>query len=334
MFWTKRKSVDELTNDFSRTNDIRGFEQGLRRLDPASLPADQREAWHHMWGVAAYRANNHAEAMRRFEQGMVAVPTSGLIAFSLGQEYEYIGDANRAFGIFDRFTYPAVPAAFALAQARYAYLWGEPARGTAYVLPIFETYFKLGIADDHFLYMRGLPFFGQTWAYVAAFGELERDLVRLKQLTTASTAKLTDYDFGWAEIFIAALESGGFRPIVQRLRTRMTAEAKSRGPSGYLAMQAATIQALEIDQVPRSSEIAAVAIAESDFPWLNDVRVAALAALALRSGDTHAFGRHSRAFMAQQPMLLEPDHAFNFRLLEYQEKLKSRYQQGRRRNAG
>ena len=333
MFWTKKKSLDALADEFGRTNDVGKFEAGLQRIDPATLSSDQREEWHHLWGVAAYRADNHKEARRRFQEGMAAVPASGLIAFSLGQEYEYIGDATRAFELFDRFMFPSIPAAYALAQARYAYLWNEFRRGTSYVRPIFDAYFRLGIADDNFLYIRELPFYGQAWAYLAAFGELEHALEPLEQLTAESKTRLADYDFTWQESYIRALASGDFRPLLLDIRTRASAQAKHGMSTGYSRMQEAVIQALEVDAEGGASILSAVKLKGDDFPWLNDVRTAALAALAARRGDPHVSGKYSREFLGQQPMLLEPDHASNFRLLSYQESLKSRYQQGRRRNA-
>lgn len=38
-------------------------------------------------------------------------------------------------------------------------------------------------------------------------------------------------------------------------------------------------------------------------------------------------------FVEHQPYLFEPNHAFDFRLLSYQERLKTGYQENRRRRA-
>jgi tetratricopeptide (TPR) repeat protein len=138
----KRKSVDQLAEEFGRTGDVASLERELRRIEPADLSAAERESWYHMWGIAAFRAGDHGEALRRFEAGLAAIPASGEIAFSLAQEYERAGDIERAFALFDRFVFPAVPAVYALAAARYAYLWNEFTRGTVYVLPIFDAYFE------------------------------------------------------------------------------------------------------------------------------------------------------------------------------------------------
>lgn len=324
VFW-KRKSVDQLAEEFGRTGDVDSLERELRRHEPADLSAEDRESWYHLWGIAAFRAGNHGEALRRFETGLAAIPTSGLIAFSLGQEYERTGDIARAFALFDQFVFPAVPAAYALAAARYAYLWNDFARGTAYVLPIFDAYFALGIADDHFLYFQGLPFYSQTWSYLAAFSELRGDFGQLAQITTKSKSSLSDYDFTHLEDFLSAVQHGNFGRIVEAIRSR-GAEARSAGSSsGYLDMQAAALQALECEATGDPTPLTRVMLAEDEFPWLEDVRTACLAALAARRGDSSRLHEHTNNLIARQPMLFEPDHAFDFRILAFQETIKSRY---------
>jgi hypothetical protein len=78
-------------------------------------------------------------------------------------------------------------------------------------------------------------------------------------------------------------------------------------------------------------ELDNVRLVDNDFPWLADVLLLAKAAAARRSGSEEERD-HVSAFLAKQPLLFEPDHAFNFRLLEYQEILKTEYR-ARRTNA-
>lgn len=156
--------------------------------------------------------------MRRFQRAAEILPKSAIIAFSLGQEYEYIGDSARMFALFDRSVFPKVGAGYALVQSRYAYLWGDFARGIAYVRPIFDAYFKLGSADDNFLFLRGLPFFHETWSYVAAFCELQGNLSVLEELTAKSKARLSDYEFDLEDAYLDALRSGDFSGVIAALR--------------------------------------------------------------------------------------------------------------------
>lgn len=76
-----------------------------------------------------------------------------------------------------------------------------------------------------------------------------------------------------------------------------------------------------------------VTVGDADFPWLRDVRTVALAALANALGDSDAENALQRDFVEHQPYLFEPNHAFDFRLLSYQERLKTGYQENRRRRA-
>ena len=70
---------------------------------------------------------------------------------------------------FDKAVFPKAPAVFALAEARYAYLWDRTDKGWSYTEPLMPVYFSLKNLDTTFLHIRGLPFFQQTWSYLAAF---------------------------------------------------------------------------------------------------------------------------------------------------------------------
>ncbi len=80
---------------------------------------------------------------------------------------------------FDKAMFPKVPAQYALAEARYAYLWDRTNKGWSYVDSLMPVYFELKILDTTFLHIRGLPFFQEAWAYLAAFSQLDGDFERL-----------------------------------------------------------------------------------------------------------------------------------------------------------
>ena len=117
------------------------------------------------------------------------------------------------FQLFDEHPFPSLPASYAFAQARYAYLWNDFDRGLSYVKPILKAHFDLNIADDTFLYIRGMPFFGQTWAYFAAFYELKGDLEPAVQLTQDAKRQLIEYDTSHLEKFLIAVRSADFPQI-------------------------------------------------------------------------------------------------------------------------
>ncbi len=96
-------------------------------------------------------------------------------------------------------------------------------------------------------------------------------------------------------------------------------------PSGYTLMGLAVIQAslassfADADRILRE-----VTLTPKDFRWLEDVRTLATAAAAHRFGDEGTERARCETFLQRQPMLFEPDHAVNFLLLRYQERLKPR----------
>jgi hypothetical protein len=168
----RKNRIDELANRLAREGKADQIERELERFDPKELKGPERESWFHLWGITAFRRGDRSTAFARFRAAREACPTSSVIAFSLGQEHEARGEPALMFELFDACRFPKVPASHALVQARYAYLWDDLSRAESYIEPIFEAYWSLGIVDDTFLYIRGLPFFTQTWAYLAAFLEL------------------------------------------------------------------------------------------------------------------------------------------------------------------
>jgi len=244
-----------------------------------------------------------------------ACPDSGQIAFSLGQEFEFRADSNKMFSLFDECRFPKVPASYALAQARYAYLWSDLERAKSYIEPILDAYWKLRIADDTFLYMRGLPFFGQTWAYLAAFLELQGRLDELETRTAAAASRISDFNFEPTMKFLKAVRSDDYSPYLQEPR---------RGTAYERTLAAVLLAARARTYADAAAKLEAVALTENDFPWLADILLLAKCVNAYRLTG-HDDDALVTAFFEKQPLLFEPDHAFNFRGLWDQERLKLRY---------
>jgi hypothetical protein len=339
MNWFKKKSepakpaanrVEELANKLHQERRGNEIESSLQRFDYKSLTEREKESWHHLMGIEAMRRGDSNLALTRFREAVELFPEAQRIRFSLAQEQLNQGDIEQAFRNFDLCSFPSIPAAWALAQARYAYLWSFPERGVKCIRPIFKAYFDLRIADDHFLYVRGLPFFGQTWNYLVCFAWMQRDYSEAQQITNDAAAKLTDYDFESQKGFLNCFLSSDFTPFAENLRRSIQEWSKQNTPTGFQSMQLAGLTAdLEPDFSTAEQSITAVQLKPNDFPWLEDVRTILLAKLNHKHGrpDEEKF---KRQFLQKQKLLFEPDHAVSFFLLEYQELLKHEYQRSKK----
>jgi hypothetical protein len=312
--------IEALADRLAREGKAANIEGELEALDVAELSSPELEAWYHLRGIAAFRRGDRQLAKARFAEAHSKFPSSAMIAFSLGQEYEYIGDTATMFGLFDRYRFPALPAIHALAESRYAYLWGDIDRAVSYVEPVLEMHFKLGFADDMFLHTRGMPFFGQTWAYLAAFYELRRDLSTLETITERAASGLKDYDVSTQRRFLESLRTGDFS---QYTATPNYGTGSERARAAVILTQHSTT----LDGA--NSFLDAVQFSTSDFPWLSDIILLARCEAAHRL-DPAVEPALIDSFFARQPLLFEPDHAVNFRVLAYQEYLKQLYQSRRR----
>jgi hypothetical protein len=333
MFFSRqpKESPDELANRLQREGKTDRLESELRRYSVSRLSEKDKESYFHLWGITAFRRQDRAEAFRRFKEGLEACPGSQSLLFALGQEHEYRREIDRMFEYFDRCAFPKIPASFVLAAARYAYMWDRPDKGAAYVEPIAEAYFTLGIADDHFVYVRGLPFFGQTWNYLVAFALLRKDFRSTDEYLARASRQLAEYDFQSVQQFYECVKSDGYAPETGRLEARLK-EWDSRFPAGYIRVQLAALKARLAENVETAlAALAEVRLAENDFPWLVDVLTIHKAWAHQRVGDAAGEAGEVDRFLARQPLLFEPDHAVSFGFLPYQETLKPEYQ---RRNAG
>lgn len=335
MSWFKKKPepakpvinrVEELANKLHQERRGGEIESSFQRLDYEGLTERERESWHHLMGIEAMRRGEAGLALQRFREAARLFPESQMIRFSLAQEQLNRGDIEQAFGNFELCSFPKIPATWALAQARYAYLWNFPERGMNCIRPIFNAYFDLGIADDHFLYVRGLPFFGQTWNYLVCFAWMKGDFAEAQEITDTAAAKLADYDVERQKGFLNCILNSDYTPFAEDLRRSIREWSKQNTPTGFQSMQLAAL-ATEVEREfsPAEQSITAVQLKANDFPWLEDVRTVLLAKL------NHKHGRpdeekYKRQFLQKQKLLFEPDHAVSFFLLEYQELLKREYQ--------
>lgn len=318
--------VEELANKLHQERRANEIESSLQKFVYSTLTEPEKESWHHLMGIEAMRRGDSNLALIRFREAAERFPESQKIRFSLSQEQLNQGDIEQAFRNFDNCSFPRIPATWALAQARYAYLWNFPERGMNYIRPIFGSYFRLGIADDHFLYIRGLPFFGQTWKYLVCFAWMKSDFSEARQITEQAAEKLTDYDFGSLKTFLHCFLNSDFAPFAENLQRSVQEWSKHNISTGFQSMQLAGLAVeSELDFSKAERSISSVQLRPNDFPWLEDVRTILLAKL------NHNHGRpdeekYKQQFLGKQKLLFEPDHAVSFFLLKYQELLKKDYQ--------
>lgn len=316
--------VEELANGLARQGKAGDVESELDKLNRADFSESELESWYHIRGIAAFTRGDRPLAMSRFLEAHAAFPSSARIAFSLGQEYEYVGDVESMFGFFDRGLFPKLPAQYALAQSRYAYLWSDLHRAISYVEPVLNAHFQLGIADDTFLWIRRMPSFSQTWAYMAAFAEVTGNLETLEEMTQRAASHLKDFDVSFLSDFLSCMKRKDFSRYEAFL---------SRG-TGYERTRAAVMHALRQKGYSQALEVlGSVRLADNDFPWLNDILLLANCEAAHRC-EPSAEAELLERFFGRQPLLFEPDHAVSFRLLDYQESLKRIYQARRRSMTG
>ncbi|QSX42400.1 tetratricopeptide repeat protein [Shewanella cyperi] len=317
--------VDDLANALQTGGRIKDLESELKKFNQSSLSQAEQESWWHLYGIVAFQDGRDAEALERFKEASARFPESAQIRFSLGQQYIRTQDPEKGFELFRSCKFPDIPREYALAQARYAYVWSRYDDGLMFIRPFFDAYKQLKILDDHFLYVRGLPFFGRWWAYFAAFAILSGELRELESATKFVVENCHDYDFDYLQEELKAYRDDKPEHLLEVIEKRLSTMPEGNFPTGYTRMAVAVIRARAATTFEDAkTHLEGIKLSEQDSPWLEDIRVLALAEAAHRFGEVLIEQENVAAFLKRQPILFEPDIALNFHLLRYQESLKPR----------
>lgn len=302
------------------------IERELQKLEQKSLSNLEQESWWHLYGIVAFLRRQDAEALNRFQQGHERFPHSSKIRFSLGQQYERAREIEKAFELFSSGAFPDLPRELVLAQVRYAYLWDRYDAGRDFVRPFFDAYKKPGNLDDHFVYMRGLPFFGTAWSCLAALSLLSGNWDELEDLTRYVARHCHDYNFEELQTELRAHRERQPELLVESLQKSLETVSTSKLPQGHIRMNIAVAMArTSLSAIDAENTLNEVQLTAQDRPWLEDIRTLAKAEVAARFAQPDLERALVETFLKRQPMLFEPDIALSFHLLEYQERLKPHY---------
>jgi hypothetical protein len=336
-----RQRLDQLAESYGRSGQFDRLASELDSIDPTGLSMSDAEAWFQLRGIADWRRGK-PDSIQWFREGASKIPQSGLLAFSLGQALEQHGQWAQAAETFQRVTLGAgpeqqklgldpVPAAYVLTIARYCYLWGAFDEGQRHVEQLLGVYGELRIADDTFVYLRGLPFVNEVLETNCALALLAGTPEAASKVLDWAEQSLTDLTVEQDRLCLQAWVTGDWRPVLDSLRSRNTREPATVAFSGFDAMRLASISSRTADSLEAGlAALEGVDLAPTDFPWLGDIRTLAAVGLADRFGDRQLRERAVRDFLTHQALLFEPHHVFNFGLLEIQDPLRSDYQSARR----
>ena len=298
-------------------------------MDRGRLADGEQEMWYRARGIVEFRTNHRARAREIFEEGVRQFPTSSWLNYGLGQEYEAQGRIEEMAACFQRVRLERVGSPSVLAMARYYYLWNRFELGQRVIQPIFDRYYQLKIADDMFLYMRGLPMFDESFGYRATFARLARKFDQARYELARARSELGDLTVEDHELNLEATATGNWQPVLAHLESLLQS-LDPRVPTGQLRMKRAVLRGRAAPTVETGlAELDAVQLTADDHAWLEDIRTLARGELFHRFDTPDREQAALSEFWPRQAMLFEPNHAFNFGFIDYQETLKPHYQSHR-----
>jgi tetratricopeptide (TPR) repeat protein len=324
------ESFDEIITPFYETGDWEGLIRTLERIDPQELDEQDAIAWHTGRGTAPEQLGRRDEAVSAYIEGARLHPDSSVLQTVAGRVLEEDGRFDEALQHFRRVRLAEGGGSAVMTAARYCYLWDALDDAIALHAQIFDAFFSLRIVDDTFLYIRRLPFFSRAFAAQAAVLVLSGRANDASELLRRCEAELDELG-GSEEEGRLTLEATLGQPAGLLEYLSRVGEGNDVF-AGYARMALATWRARAAGQPAEADRLLqSVTLRENDFPWLEDVRLLASIAAERRAGEVQRDDPRVVKLFGRQGMLLEPEHAFNFGLLDEQEILKERYRDERRR---
>jgi hypothetical protein len=241
--------VDRLVDEYGPKGKWTELGAVLDQMDRRRLPRSEQESWYHARGIVEFRTNHRARATEIFEEGVQQFPASGWLNFGLGQEYETQGRIDEMAARFQRVRLEHVGKGGVLAIARYYYLWNRFELGQQAIQPIFDRYYELKIADDMFLYMRGLPMFDESFGYRATFAQLTGNLEPARSELARARAELSDLSVERHELDLEATATGNWEAVLVDLDALLKS-LDARMPTGQLRMKRAVLRARALSNFP------------------------------------------------------------------------------------
>jgi len=321
--------IERLVDEYGAKGQWRELGDLLDQMDRRRLADGEQEMWYRARGIVEFRTNHRARAREIFEEGVRQFPASGWLNYGLGQEYEAQGRIDEMIACFQHVRLDRVGSPTVLAMARYYYLWNRFELGQRAIQPIFDRYYELKIADDMFLYMRGLPMFDESFGYRATFARLAGKLDQARYELARARAELSDVTLEHHELDLEATATGNWEPVLAYVESLLPS-IDARMPTGQLTMKRGILRCRAAMTVEAAlAELDAVRLTSDDHAWLEDIRTLARAQLFHRFQMADREQAALSEFWPHQAMLFEPNHAFTFGLIDYQETLKPHYQSHR-----
>lgn len=321
--------VDEFANSLQGDNHIERLEEWLAHFDLSTCTSDEKQSWHHLYGIIPFQKGDDEEALRRFTQGHRECPDFQPITFSLGQQYVRANEIERAFSLFARCEFPALPREFTMMIIRYAYLYDRRALALEYLDQFLPGFKQLKILDDHFLYVRGMPFFGSWLGDVLAVSMLQKDFTYVDDVLKWVKANASDYHEESIAASVEYAKTGDFSALVNQSNSYLAEYAGSQMPMGFHLARVAVGGARDAKNYEDAIQVLdRLTVGANDHQWLNDMLILAKYELSQSYKRTDALDGYEFDFMARQSLLFEPNLVLSFGMVGTQEELVCKYFSG------
>ena len=205
--------------------------------DVDRLGLEATVAWHRARGLAAERSGRTGQAGEVYLAGLERAPHSSWLHLLAGQVLERQGRFEEALPHLAAVRVDDAGGPAAMTAVRDLYLWSAWQEARTVLDSVFDVYWRLGVADDHFLWTRGLPFFSEAFGARAAVEVVTGRPGAALEILERSERDLAELSTEMLRLTLQAA-TGERGPLLERLDARLVAPDRLE-PPGYDAMRAA-----------------------------------------------------------------------------------------------
>jgi tetratricopeptide (TPR) repeat protein len=320
-----RNLVAALLEELEAGQRMDELESRLDRFRPAALNRTEQAMLFMVHGYCAFRRSDFTEALARYERGRELVPELAEYDLAIAQVHFFEGRLDQAWASVYRYPVAEMSVGHMLRFSSYAYLCSDYERGMWLLGSLIERYRSVVNLDPQYLMQQGLPPFSHAWFHAAAHYQLSGRLGSMRQLTEQLERDCFNYDFELAFQDLDAVLEEDYDRLLRSVRGIREDQRPLGMPLGFHDVAVAVFESFGARSYRQALAVLdAVRLGPHDFPGLLEVLQLARARLAHEFGEELQARIMSNKFVSDNPMLMPPDWAFQFGLLQYQELLKPR----------
>jgi tetratricopeptide (TPR) repeat protein len=303
--------------------------QHLDELKDMDLSKEEMESWYYWRSHTGFLTGNVENAFEILRQGLDRFPNSGFINLGMAQGYEGIGQIESALPYFNQVTLKNIEPQRLLFKSHLLYLWDYYSLALESMGEIFDLYHQDRNLDETHLWIARIPLYDIAFGYLATIAMSAKNIGFAVEELRSAKREIPVYAFEHEQMILDATIACDWSRVLKQLGEIDWGAGKIKRSvleSRQCSNLSEAVQRLKIDSLVGKDERLA-----SGFVG---ILITAAAETANKFGEFDLEEQLTDVLIDRRPLLLYPSEAFEYGFIDYQEKLKKKYQMMKKSRKG